>query len=266
MLRQSQDGAEFVVGPLLRSNVSQLANDILVPVPVLTLNYLPDETLPPPGLYPVCACARRRGRIGRRREHCSMAIAMPSALVPNNNWGRRLLTSFATEFESQGGTLLDHRSYTTGIQDFSRTIEDLMGLVRQRPVAISDCAPISAGRCNSILAAGRTLTFIFLAADAAAGRLLKSQLKFHYSGDLPVYSTSSINAMDGRSDSDLNGVMIRRYTVDHRSAKLDPVLARGFRGVLAGRTPPRVDCTRWVTTPTTWWHRCSPLAPASCRR
>ena len=49
--------------------------------------------------------------------------------------------------------------------------------------------------------------FIFLAADAPAGRLIKSQLKFHYSGDLPVYSTSSIYAMDGRSDSDLNGVM-----------------------------------------------------------
>ncbi len=36
--------------------------------------------------------------------------------------------------------------------------------------------------------------------------MLKSQLKFHYSGDLPVYSTSSIYAMDGRSNSDLNGI------------------------------------------------------------
>jgi outer membrane PBP1 activator LpoA protein len=37
--------------------------------------------------------------------------------------------------------------------------------------------------------------------------LLKSQLKFHYSGDLPVFSTSSIYAMDGQSNSDLNGIM-----------------------------------------------------------
>ena len=35
---------------------------------------------------------------------------------------------------------------------------------------------------------------------------MKSQLKFHYSGDLPVYATSTIYAMDGRSDTDLNGV------------------------------------------------------------
>ena len=49
--------------------------------------------------------------------------------------------------------------------------------------------------------------FVFLAANANAGRLLKSQLKFHYAGDLPVYSTSFIYSMDGRSDADLNGVM-----------------------------------------------------------
>ena len=58
-------------------------------------------------------------------------------------------------------------------------------------------------RCQAI----QDADLIFLAADASAGRLLKSQLKFHYSGDLPVYSTSSIYAMDDRSNSDLNGVM-----------------------------------------------------------
>ena len=36
---------------------------------------------------------------------------------------------------------------------------------------------------------------------------MKAQLKFHYSGDLPVYSTSAVYALDGRSNADLNGVM-----------------------------------------------------------
>ena len=49
--------------------------------------------------------------------------------------------------------------------------------------------------------------FIFLATDAPAGRLLKAQLKFHYSGDIPVYSTSAVNSLDGRSNTDLNGIM-----------------------------------------------------------
>ena len=199
-----EDGAEFVVGPLLRNNVSQLANDILVPVPVLTLNYLPDDTLAPPGLFQfalapedeaVSAAIRAIGD-GHRRG---------LALVPNSNWGKRVLSSFATEFEQQGGTLLDYRSFTTGNPDFSRTIEELMGLSgsfnRYQRLRANIGGPLQFDPRRR-----HDAGFIFLAADGPVGRLLKSQLKFHYSGDLPVYSTSSILAMDGRSNADLNGI------------------------------------------------------------
>lgn len=199
------DGAEFVVGPLLREDVIELANNILVPVPVLTLNYLPDETLPPPGLYQFA--------LAPEDEAASAAVrAMDDgymravALVPSNDWGRRVLQSFATEFEGLGGTLLDYRTYAPDKQDFSAEIETLMGLSG------------SAQRYQRMRAnLGTNLQFdprrrqdaefIFLAAAAGPARLLKSQLKFHYSGDLPTYSTSSIHALDGRSNADLNGIM-----------------------------------------------------------
>ena len=122
-----EDGAEFVVGPLLRNNVSALANDILVPVPVLTLNYLPDETLPPPGLFQF-ALAPEDEAVSAAIRAIGDGHRNGVALVPNNSWGRRVLTSFSTEFERQGGTLLDYRSFTTASPDFSRTIEELMGL------------------------------------------------------------------------------------------------------------------------------------------
>ncbi len=126
--------------------------------------------------------------------------------MPDNDWGRRLLSSFATEFEGLGGTLLDYRSYTPGLQDFSDDIEDLMALsgsvqrYKRLRANIGKALQFDPRRRQDA-------DFIFLASDAATGRLLKSQLKFHYSGDLPVYATSSINAMDGRSNVDLNGVM-----------------------------------------------------------
>ncbi len=199
------DGAEFVVGPLLRRNVMELANDILVPVPVLTLNYLPDNTLAPPGLYQFAlspddeAVAAAERAIADGHTHAL-------ALVPNNNWGRRVFTHFATAFESMGGTVLDSRRYTTGNPDFSNTIEDLMALSgsvrRYQRLRANIGGPLQFDPRRR-----QDADVIFLAADASAGRLLKSQLKFHYSGGLPVYSTSSIYAMDGRSDSDLNGVM-----------------------------------------------------------
>ncbi len=199
-----EDGAEFVVGPLLRNNVNALANDILVPVPVLTLNYLPDESLPPPGLFQFALAPEDEAvSVARRALQDGQRTAV--ALVPSSNWGRRLLTAFATEFESQGGTLLDYRNFTSENPDYSRTIEELMGLAgsvnRYQRMRANIGSPLQFDPRRR-----QDVDFIFLAADGAAGRLLKSQLKFHYSGDLPVYSTSSIYAMDGRSDSDLNGI------------------------------------------------------------
>ena len=199
------DGAEFVIGPLLKNSVIELANEILVPVPVLTLNYLADDTLAPPGLYQF-ALAPEDEALSAAQRALADGHTRAVALVPGNEWGRRVLSSFSTEFEALGGTLLDHRSYTPGIQDFSNTIEDLMALSgsvrRYQRLRANLGGPLQFDPRRR-----QDSEFIFLAADAPAGRLLMSQLKFHYSGDLPVYSTSSIYVMDGRSNSDLNGIM-----------------------------------------------------------
>jgi outer membrane PBP1 activator LpoA protein len=198
------DGAEFVVGPLLRQDVTELANDILVPVPVLTLNYLAESTLVPPGLYQFSLAPEDEAvAVAQRAILDGHRYAL--ALVPANTLGRRLFASFATEFETLGGTVLDSRSYTTENPDFSRSIEDLMGLAgsvkRYERMRANIGAPLQFDPRRR-----QDAEFVFLAADAPAGRLIKAQLKFHYSGDIPVYSTSSIYALDGRSDSDLNGV------------------------------------------------------------
>jgi outer membrane PBP1 activator LpoA protein len=199
------DGAEFVIGPLLSKNVIELANDILVPVPVLTLNYLPDDALAPPGLYQFALAPEDEARSAAERAIADGHVRAV-ALVPSNDWGQRVLRSFDEEFRNLGGTLLDYRMYTPGIQDFSNTIEDLMAisgsLRRYQRLRANLGGPLQWDPRRR-----QDSEFIFLAADAPAGRLLKSQLKFHYSGDLPVYSTSSINAMDGRSNTDLNGIM-----------------------------------------------------------
>jgi outer membrane PBP1 activator LpoA protein len=199
------DGAEFVVGPLLQPNVIELANDILVPVPVLTLNYLPANTLAPPGLYQFALAPEDEAASAAQRA-IDDGHRTAVALVPNSSWGRRVFSAFATEFEGLGGRVLDNRSYSGADPDFSSTIEDLMGLTgsvrRYQRLRANIGGPLQFEPRRR-----QDAEFIFLAADAPSGRLLKSQLKFHYSGDLPVYATSSIYSMDGRSDADLNGVM-----------------------------------------------------------
>jgi outer membrane PBP1 activator LpoA protein len=111
--------------------------------------------------------------------------------------------------------LLDYRTYTPDKQDFSNEIENLMGLTGSVRRYQRMRANIG-GALQFDPRRRQDTDFIFLATNAAAGRLLKAQLKFHYSGDIPVYSTSSVNAMDGRSNADLNGVMFADtpWTID----------------------------------------------------
>ena len=200
-----ENGTEFVVGPLLKSNVTNLTEKLVPLVPILTLNFLPDNYLAPPGLYQF-ALAPEDEAVAAAQRAMTDDNEHAVALVPNNEWGQRVLTSFSTELESLGGILLDYRSYQPSNQDFSIEIEELMALSQ------------SVNRYRMLLAniggllqfdprRRQDVDFIFLAANAAAGRMIKSQLKFHNSGDLPVYSTSFIYSMDGRSNADLSGIM-----------------------------------------------------------
>jgi outer membrane PBP1 activator LpoA protein len=199
------DGAEFVVGPLLRRNVNELADEILLPVPVLTLNYLPDSVLAPPGLYQFALAPEDEAASAARRAIAD-GNTLAVALVPGNEWGRRVLDSFSSEFEALGGTLLDYRNYQPSNQDFSVEIEGLMALSqsvnRYRRLRANIGGPLQFDPRRR-----QDTHLVFLAGNAQVGRLIKSQLKFHYSGDLPVYSTSFIYSMDGRSNADLNGLM-----------------------------------------------------------
>lgn len=200
-----REGAEFVVGPLLRRSVSDLAAETLLPVPVLALNYLPENVLAPPGFYQFALAPEDEARAAASRT-ISDDLKRGVALVPNNDWGRRVLASFTNEFEAAGGQLLDYRSYQPTVQDFSFEIQELMALSqsvqRYQRLRANIGGPLQFDPRRR-----QDIDFVFLAADAKAGRLIKSQLKFHYSGELPVYSTSFIYSMDGRSDTDLNGVM-----------------------------------------------------------
>ena len=203
--RAVEEGAEFVVGPLLRSSVSDLAEEGMLPIPLLALNYLPDHLYAPPGMFQFALAPEDEAATAAQRALAD-GVRHAVALFPNNDWGRRVVAAFRTEFQAGGGVLLDYRSYQPASQDFSVEIEGLMSLSqsvqRYQRLRANIGGPLQFDPRRR-----RDVDMVFLAADSKAGRLLKSQLKFHYAGDLPVYSTSFIYSMDGRSDSDLNGLM-----------------------------------------------------------
>ena len=199
------NGAEFVVGPLLKKNVNELFNNAIISIPILTLNYLLDDSSTPPNFYQF-ALAPEDEAISTAVRVAGDGYTKAVALVPDNDWGRRVLDSFTAEFENLGGALLEHAIYSLDKQDFSNEIEGLMGLSE----SVNRYQNLRRNIGNGLQFNPRRRQdseIIFLAAAAGPGRLLKSQLKFHYSGDIPVYSTSSVYSLDGRSNADLNGIM-----------------------------------------------------------
>lgn len=220
------EGAEFVVGPLLKSQAAELASSRLLPVPVLALNTVDDSVNAPAGLFQFALAPEDEARTAADRAIAD-GHTRAVALVPSSNWGRRVLRAFVEQFELRGGTVLDYRNYTPGIADYSGTIESLMAL--SGSVRRYDRLRANLGVPLQFDPRRREdVDVIFLGADAPSGRLLKSQLKFHYSGDIPVYATSSVHAMDGRSNSDLNGVQFAEVPWVIRSEGFSSYLPDAF--------------------------------------
>ncbi len=202
-LRAQVEGADFIVGPLLKPELEEIMSGTGL-IPTLALNSIDSEQPAPPNFYQF-ALAPEDEAIEVARHAAANGARNAIALVPNNDWGIRLLTSFRTELEALGGELLEFRGYDPGSQDFSLAITTLLNINRSNQRRL---------RLGANL--GLPLEFeprrrqdvdvIFVAADAGAGRLLAPQLRFHYAGDIPTYATSAIHE-NNASDSDLNGVL-----------------------------------------------------------
>jgi outer membrane PBP1 activator LpoA protein len=203
--RALEDGAEFVVGPLLPRSVADLSSEFILPVPVLALNNLRSQQEVTPDMYQFALAPEHEAAAAARR-----AIAdghrHALALYPDDDWGTRVINAFASEFEAAGGVLLDHQRYTATDPDFSVEIRNVLAIAQ----SMQRHRRLQANLGQEIDFEPRRrqdVDLIFLAANSNSGRLLASQLKFHEAGDVQIYSTSFIFSMDGRSDRDLNGVM-----------------------------------------------------------
>ena len=196
------DGAALVVGPLRKESVASLLNSASIKVPILALNYL-DETVSVPsdfyqfGLSPedeARSAAERAVADGDKR-----ALAM----VPNTDWGARVLAAFDKRLHELGGGVVQTARYTPGKADFSKPIQDLMKLDASE-ARHKELTNIIGTKTEFEPRRRDDADFIFMAARAADGRLLWPQLRFFRATDLPVYATSLV--FEGRADRELSGV------------------------------------------------------------
>ena len=98
-------GADFIVGPLTREEVVAAADFPGLKVPLLALNFLPPERVPPAQFYQYALSPEDEARLVARRvldDHHRRGVA----LVPAGDWGTRVLAAFRQELQAGGGDLL----------------------------------------------------------------------------------------------------------------------------------------------------------------
>jgi uncharacterized protein len=186
------DGAGFVVGPLTKEDVAAVVPLSSGRTPVLALNFLADSMNPPRNFYQFALSPEDEAR-GVARRVVADGRRDGVAIVPANDWGNRVAAAFADELKTLGGSVLDSQRYDSSQVDFSDVIKQVLQVhtVKGEP---------STHRTDA--------TFVFVAAGSPGiARQILPQLKFHYAGDVPVYSTSDSFEPDPSANSDLDGML-----------------------------------------------------------
>lgn len=184
--QQSQkDGIQLVIGPLDKKLVNELAKKPSLPITTLALNYADGNSHPPQlfqfGLLPedeAREVANRAFADGKRHA---------VAIVPQGEWGRKVLAAFRAQWELQGGIL-------EGIQYIDRPVDldsQLANLTAKLPKTSADSS------------------MLFIVANPLIARQIRSLLIYHDQEQLPVYATSHIytGAPEANQNNDLNGVL-----------------------------------------------------------
>lgn len=191
-------GADFIVGPLERSFVNQLAQFPEHPIPVLALNPAEEGLNPPLQLdlssdHEALTLARRASKLGYRT-----AMIIRS----DNRSGERFEQMIRDAFEQQGG-------YISATLNF-RSTESNSAQIRQFLMQDPEIARTMPGRSQSGMRVNvrHEADVIFMAAEPRDARLIRPMLLYHFAGAIPVMATSQVyeGNLNASRDTDLNGI------------------------------------------------------------
>ncbi|MCM2131054.1 penicillin-binding protein activator [Larsenimonas rhizosphaerae] len=176
------EGAQLVIGPLDKDKVTSLEQMGNVPVTTLALNYGTSDTNKADNLYEYGLSAEDEAREAAHRAWVD-GHRNPAVMVPDNDWGQRVMEAFQQRWQQEGGQLASSVSY------------DPKGSV--------------ASAVSKALRSGRTPDALFLLALPGYARQIPPTLNYYYANNLPVYGTSHLyqGTPQPHLDHDMNGVL-----------------------------------------------------------
>lgn len=187
----AEEGAKFVIGPLLKEEVASLARAGEFNVPVLALNQSP-EANNRTGLYQFALTPEQE-----IEQSASLAWfdGRQNALLlaPSSAFGQRMISHFSGYWKSLGGTITNVKTYQPGAADYSDAAKRLVSNVTGEDTATASAPPPE---------------FIFMIADSRDGKLLNPHIENQETLRIPVYATSLIfnGQPNAPQNADLSGV------------------------------------------------------------
>lgn len=182
------DGADFVIGPLIKDNILALLQGGELSVPVLALNRLNDPVTHPYlvefGLSPEDETEQAAS------SAWSDGLQKALVIAPSTNFGHRLASHFSEYWQRLGGEILEVQTYNPKESDFSIPIKRLLDLDesefrhKQLRKFLGDIK-FNPRRRNDV-------DFIFVVARPREARLIRPQLQFYRASRVPIYATSHI--------------------------------------------------------------------------
>jgi len=203
----TQRGADFVIGPLQKSAVTQLLHAGELPVPVLALNQVTTDTAPPDNFYQYSLSPEDEAR--QVAEHAWInGKRMPVVLIPASSWGERIRNAFVKRWESLGGQVTEIQSYDASKSDFGVPIQAMLDIdqSKQRRKRLTrllgEALEFEPRRREDV-------DFIFVAANPVKARQIRPQLQFHHAINLPIYTTSHAwqGFINSDKDRDIEGIL-----------------------------------------------------------
>lgn len=201
------DGADFIIGPLAKSNLEALSEATKLELPTLALNSLEDKQRPSPeslfqfGLSPE-AEARMVADKARQDGHYYAAV-----MSPDSAWGERMNKAFSTHWQKSGGVIVNSTKYESQAHDFSDTIKAMLHIDQSESRNKGIRSTI--GRRTEFTPRRRQdIDMLFMAALPRQAKQIPLQIIYHHGETVPVYSTAHIiaNYHNARQNIDMDGV------------------------------------------------------------
>ena len=227
----TQDGADFIVGPLGK-NAAQSVLDAYNPsVPVLALGGFINRPSP---LLSLFTLSPEQEMAAIARHALNRGFTRAAILSPNSAWGERNREAFTQAWTSVNGEIIGEQVYQAESYDHGVTIKTLLS-INASAGRHSKLSTVIGFKPKFTPVRREDIDFIVLIARSSTARVIKPQLSFHQAHDLPVYSTSAVynGVADPANDADLDGLMFPEMPwiltdTNHANASSSRLFAFGY--------------------------------------